>query len=85
MKRRVMRSDANHSEIASALRVYGWQVLDIGWPADFLIVKPGRPMILADAKSSAKAKFTESQLKVQVQGFTLIRLNNIQDVERLSR
>lgn len=82
--RNAARSDGNAREITAALRRCGWQVETIKYPADLLIVKPGRQMLLVEIKRDGKATFTDAQLDIQARGFPLIRIESVADVERLT-
>jgi hypothetical protein len=79
------RNDANHREITAALRRCGWQICNIRYPADLMITKPGRNILLVEIKRDANAKFTKAQLDIQARGFKLFRIETLEDVVRLTQ
>lgn len=78
------RADVNQPEIVAALKACGWKVRNIKWPTDLLIVKPGRQMLLAEVKRDAKAKLTPDQLDAIEDGFQVVVLRSLEDVQRIS-
>ena len=83
------RVDKNQQEIVAEFRRLGFSVyitshVGAGFP-DLMTGKNGKT-ILVEIKSSESAKWTESQLEFMSrwQGGTVMRVNNIEDVQKLS-
>ena len=83
------RVDKNQQEIVAEFRRLGFSVyitshVGAGFP-DLMVGKSGKT-ILVEIKSSESAKWTGSQLEFMSkwQGGTVMRVNNIEDVQKLS-
>ena len=84
---RANKVDKNHAEIRDAMREYGATVIDTSSLKNFvdLVVGFNGMTALIEIKSSSKARFTESQLKLMAswKGGILARIEDVDSAIRL--